>query len=703
MHTLDLANFPVTDTLKMLASLLEKITQANDQLKSHNINSSSGSNHSNNNEQGSSSSTAVTPSTSPSFTRFHARSVPSIDIYSYLARILKYCPTTNECFLSLLVYFDRMSKNALATTGKPFSIDSFNIHRLIISGIMVSSKFFSDVFFTNSRYAKLELEFLVLNEFRLAINIEELQRYGNQLLKHWVQEEEMKQGGPLYENSLRFSTANSIATINGVTRWDSQHAFEKNTLNKRSRRITSTDDTNTKNQYFSRGHRRDDSISSTKSLNINNSASYPVTSSPQPFSSNQQQGSNTPPVRINSYSGTSPNSSSSIITNNSQQQQSSSSTSSSASNPIINGSPMRGPFPPGVINNHHIHKPYPHHPHHQSQHQRSYSVGSSTIKRASSSNSLLNIHRSRSRDFSEDLQQFHQRHSSPKVMVNPEDHAYRTAAAPFPSGPSPNINGSSSSAPSSSSLAIPSSKYNGNGMTSNGNSLSTTSSTRVTFNPAATMAAAAHAALSYARRASLALPPLPRHPLTGFHNNSMPSPISPVPPPSNESMGPGIMRRGSVPTWSSNNISGGGGTSLHSDVRNISQNGIGVTNGSTTIPIPMNSSTINGNGRVHMHGVNGISNSSTMTPGSAPDLVRRSSWVVLPTTHTHSVPYQSASSESCNSSASSGSESSDSLTDRASGMNSNGINVTSTKSNKDATATTNNGSNNTKSNETHDD
>jgi hypothetical protein len=89
------------------------------------------------------------------YTRFHARIVPSIDIHAYLARILKYCPCANECFLSLLVYFDRMSKNAFALTGHPFSIDSFNIHRLIISGVMVASKFFSDVFYTNTRYAKV--------------------------------------------------------------------------------------------------------------------------------------------------------------------------------------------------------------------------------------------------------------------------------------------------------------------------------------------------------------------------------------------------------------------------------------------------------------------------------------------------------------------------------------------------------------------
>lgn len=36
-----------------------------------------------------------------------------------------------------------------------FAVDSFNIHRLIIAGVTVASKFFSDVFYTNSRYAKV--------------------------------------------------------------------------------------------------------------------------------------------------------------------------------------------------------------------------------------------------------------------------------------------------------------------------------------------------------------------------------------------------------------------------------------------------------------------------------------------------------------------------------------------------------------------
>ncbi|EIW69051.1 hypothetical protein TREMEDRAFT_62779 [Tremella mesenterica DSM 1558] len=137
---------------------------------------------------------------------FHARHIPSISIEAYLLRILKYCPTTNEVFLSLLVYFDRMSrlgtplgvggKATLAGGRRGFAIDSYNVHRLVIAGVTVASKFFSDVFYTNSRYAKvgglppnelnqLELQFLLLNDFRLAVPCDEMQQYGDRLLGYW--------------------------------------------------------------------------------------------------------------------------------------------------------------------------------------------------------------------------------------------------------------------------------------------------------------------------------------------------------------------------------------------------------------------------------------------------------------------------------------------------------------------------------------
>ncbi|KAI8384159.1 cyclin-domain-containing protein [Blakeslea trispora] len=171
----DLGQHPTKDTIKMMTCLLEKTINAEE---------------------------PKMPSTC-----FHARSIPSISIHAYLLRILKYCPCANECFLAVLVYFDRLSKSAI-------TIDPYNIHRLLISGIMVASKLYSDVFFTNTRYAKvgglpvtelnrLELEFIAMNQFSLFVSMEELQHYGNQLLLHWLEHNPYPEAiGPLTEIDL---------------------------------------------------------------------------------------------------------------------------------------------------------------------------------------------------------------------------------------------------------------------------------------------------------------------------------------------------------------------------------------------------------------------------------------------------------------------------------------------------------------------
>ncbi|GJJ07576.1 hypothetical protein Clacol_001779 [Clathrus columnatus] len=190
-----------TKLLQLLASLLQQIASANDHLRS----SPSPSPSSASTDSADSPPVHRPPiwmtlttasrqafSTPTSSLTFHARNIPTISLEAYLLRILKYCPTTNEVFLSLLVYFDRMSKIAFEATGKSFAIDNYNVHRLVIAGVTVASKFFSDVFYTNSRYAKvgglpqselnqLELQFLLLNDFRLSITTEEMQRYAEQL------------------------------------------------------------------------------------------------------------------------------------------------------------------------------------------------------------------------------------------------------------------------------------------------------------------------------------------------------------------------------------------------------------------------------------------------------------------------------------------------------------------------------------------
>lgn len=160
----DIISYPPSDLLKLLANILTHIATTNDHLSpTASTPSSHTTPHHHHPEPINAppiwhtlTTAARNAVSTPAATlTFHARNIPTISLEAYLLRILKYCPTSNHVFLSLLVYFDRMSKLSQEAVGRSFVIDSFNIHRLVIAGITVASKFFSDVFYTNSRYAKV--------------------------------------------------------------------------------------------------------------------------------------------------------------------------------------------------------------------------------------------------------------------------------------------------------------------------------------------------------------------------------------------------------------------------------------------------------------------------------------------------------------------------------------------------------------------
>ncbi|KAK4192386.1 cyclin-domain-containing protein [Podospora australis] len=285
----EISAMPISDIIEMVAALLTKITTTNDlqhdalNRNAHHLRQAQA--QARKDEAGTDGN--MSPLSS-SVLAFHGKNVPSISILSYLSRIHKYCPTTYEVFLSLLVYFDRMTERvndlvmkseeakrqqadvpsaqqtatakdadtdtvmrddddeddemddsdetdsdladtdaedspggerkgsasnrkdgAAKTTGQStqaaaaqatyFVVDSYNIHRLIIAGVTCASKFFSDVFYTNSRYAKvgglplqelnhLELQFLLLNDFRLAVPVEDLEAYATMLVEFYTRE-----------------------------------------------------------------------------------------------------------------------------------------------------------------------------------------------------------------------------------------------------------------------------------------------------------------------------------------------------------------------------------------------------------------------------------------------------------------------------------------------------------------------------------
>lgn len=121
-------------------------------------------------------------------TVFHAVRVPSVSIHDYLFRIARYFLCSSECFVISLVYIDRIMKK-----HSEFVICKLNIHRLILTSVMLSVKFFDDVYYSNAYYAKvggvkgsemnlLEMHFLKLIDWQLFVSPEEFELYKTNVL-----------------------------------------------------------------------------------------------------------------------------------------------------------------------------------------------------------------------------------------------------------------------------------------------------------------------------------------------------------------------------------------------------------------------------------------------------------------------------------------------------------------------------------------
>jgi len=125
----------------------------------------------------------------PPITKFHALRAPSISIYDYVERIFKYAACSSECFVLALIYIDRIIQR------QGFVINSLNVHRVVITSIMLAAKFFDDHYFKNGFYAKvggvpcnemnsLEVEFLFLLNFSLHVPPETYKKYYVELCNH---------------------------------------------------------------------------------------------------------------------------------------------------------------------------------------------------------------------------------------------------------------------------------------------------------------------------------------------------------------------------------------------------------------------------------------------------------------------------------------------------------------------------------------
>eukprot|EP00899_Mesostigma_viride_P002226 jgi/Mesvir1/12003/Mv00307-RA.1 len=125
----------------------------------------------------------------PELCAFHGLRAPDISIRAYLERIEKYADCSPQSFVVAYVYIVR-----LCTMYPDFAITSTNVHRLLITAIMIAAKFLDDIYFNNSYYAKvggiscaelnlLERNFLRCVDFDLNVTEQEFTWYLRHLEK----------------------------------------------------------------------------------------------------------------------------------------------------------------------------------------------------------------------------------------------------------------------------------------------------------------------------------------------------------------------------------------------------------------------------------------------------------------------------------------------------------------------------------------
>lgn len=126
-----------------------------------------------------------------SITKFHALKAPGISIHQYLERIHKYASCSTECFILALIYIDRLIQR------NNFILSDLNVHRVVITAILLAAKFFDDAYYNNAYYAKvggvlisemngLEVEFLFRINFSLYVSPEVFVKYQDELVCHAI-------------------------------------------------------------------------------------------------------------------------------------------------------------------------------------------------------------------------------------------------------------------------------------------------------------------------------------------------------------------------------------------------------------------------------------------------------------------------------------------------------------------------------------
>ncbi|CAN0921786.1 CYCU2-1 [Linum grandiflorum] len=149
--------------ISVLASLLERTMARNQRILERNY--------------------SVASSESGRIQIFDSSQVPDLTIQSYLERIHRYTRAGPSVYVVAYVYIDRFCQ---ANPG--FNITSRNVHRLLITTIVLASKYVEDMNYKNSYLARvggvtteelnrMEVDFLFMMGFKMHVNLSVFESY----------------------------------------------------------------------------------------------------------------------------------------------------------------------------------------------------------------------------------------------------------------------------------------------------------------------------------------------------------------------------------------------------------------------------------------------------------------------------------------------------------------------------------------------
>uniref|UniRef100_A0ACD5TMB3 Uncharacterized protein n=1 Tax=Avena sativa TaxID=4498 RepID=A0ACD5TMB3_AVESA len=81
---------------------------------------------------------------------FQGLTKPAISVGGYLERIFRFAGCSPSCYVVAYIYLDRFLRRRPA-----LAVDSFNVHRLLITSVLTAVKFVDDICYNNAYFARV--------------------------------------------------------------------------------------------------------------------------------------------------------------------------------------------------------------------------------------------------------------------------------------------------------------------------------------------------------------------------------------------------------------------------------------------------------------------------------------------------------------------------------------------------------------------